>query len=342
MLRKVLVVMVLVAVVVVGVLPAAGQDDPITVGLVQIDLENPFHVAQVAGGEEAARRHGFELQVTSGQGDVSRQVQAFEDLINQGVDVISVNPIDTQAYGPAMEQAAAAGIPVVCLFSHIEGCATVVGLDELSIGRMVGEFAVEQLIAKNGEPSGQVAILLGLLGQDINATRGGGFEEVIAQYPAIEIVAQEPTNWDPLRASEITENWLTAYPDLDLIYGLSDSLTVPAANALQRAGLSDQIMIVSVDGTESGLTAVSEGLLANTIALGPQYNGYWNVYIPYLVAQGVEFPERYSMPGALVTGENVDALLAMANDLANNAATFPFELPLQAIVDGYVAGMGDM
>ena len=87
-----------------------------TVGLVQIGTDNPFWVAQVEGGNEAAWRYGFDLKVTSGQGDVNKQVAAFEDLINQKVDVIAVNAIDTKVYGPAMAKAKAANIPVVCLF----------------------------------------------------------------------------------------------------------------------------------------------------------------------------------------------------------------------------------
>src|SRR5437879_24062 len=66
----------------------SGSAKKITVGLVQIDLSNPFHLAEVEGAKEAARRFGFNLKVTSGEGDVSKQVQAFENLINQHVDVI--------------------------------------------------------------------------------------------------------------------------------------------------------------------------------------------------------------------------------------------------------------
>src|SRR5436190_5573891 len=94
------------------VTPTAAQDKK-KIGLVQLGTDNPFWIAQVAGGEEAARRYGFDLQVTSGEGDVTKQVQAFEDLVNQGVDAISINPLDAQAFGPSMEAAAAAGIPVV-------------------------------------------------------------------------------------------------------------------------------------------------------------------------------------------------------------------------------------
>src|ERR1700733_13829928 len=100
------------------------------IGLIQIDLTNPFHLGEVEGAKEAARRAGFDLVVTSGEGDVTKQIQAMENLINQGVSALSVNFIDAKAFGPTMAKAAAAHIPVVCLHSKIEGCAAVLGFDE--------------------------------------------------------------------------------------------------------------------------------------------------------------------------------------------------------------------
>ena len=51
--------------------PTAGEGgEQVVVGLVQIDLSNPFHLGEVEGAEEAARSYGFELRVTSGEGDV--------------------------------------------------------------------------------------------------------------------------------------------------------------------------------------------------------------------------------------------------------------------------------
>src|SRR5215213_7134906 len=137
---------------VVGAVTTSAQDEPLRIGLVQLGTDNPFWIAQVAGGQEAARRYGFDLIVTSGEGDVTKQVQAFEDLVNQGVDAISINPLDAQAFGPSMEKAAAAGIPVVCLFSQIDGCVTVLGVKEVENGRLVGQYAVNLLTQKYGEP----------------------------------------------------------------------------------------------------------------------------------------------------------------------------------------------
>jgi ABC-type sugar transport system substrate-binding protein len=337
--HRLLFVFVVLTVLVIGVGVVSAQDTPapLRIGLVQLGTDNPFWIAQVAGGEEAARRNGFDLIVTSGEGDVTRQVQAFEDLINQDVDAISINPLDANAFGPAMEAASAAGIPVVCLFSQMEGCVTVLGFEERVNGALVAQYAVQLLTEKYGEPRGEVAILLGALGQDINTNRAGGFTDVIAQYPNITVVAAESTgNWEADRAVALTENWLTAFPNLDLIYGLSDSLTVPAATVLSRAG-RDDIMLVSYDGTEVGLSGVADGSLRSTVALLPQYNGFWNVYAAYLVASGVQFPTEYFMPGAMVTTENLPGFVMLSDDLANNITRFPFELPVGTIVDDYAA-----
>ena len=316
---------------------ATAQAKRLKIGLVQLGTDNPFWIAQVAGGQEAARRYGFDLVVTSGEGDVNKQVQAFENLVNQGVDAISVNPLDAKAFGPALAKAAAAKIPVVCLFSKMDSCVSVLGFQEVANARQVGQYAVQLLTKKYGEPKGNVAILLGALGQDINTNRAGGFQDVIKQFPNIKVVAAESTgNWEADKATALTENWLTAYPNLDLIYGLSDSLTIPAANVLKRAGKTD-IKLVSYDGTDVGLKAVSDGSVSSTVALLPQYNGFWNVYAAYMTANGVKMPATYFMDGALVTNDNINAFQALSADMANNIQHFPFELPVGAIIADYTA-----
>ena len=125
---------------------AIAQDKP-KIGLIQIDLSNPFHLGEVEGAKEAARRANFDLVVTSGEGDVTKQIQAMENLINEGVDAISINFIDAAAFGPTMAKAKAANIPVICLHSKIEGCAAMLGFDERYTGKIVGEYAAELLKA---------------------------------------------------------------------------------------------------------------------------------------------------------------------------------------------------
>lgn len=315
---------------------ALAADKP-TIGLIQIDLSNPFHVGEVQGAKEAARREGFKLVVASGEGDVTKQIRAMEDLINQHVDAISINFIDAKAFGPTMKKAEAAGIPVICLHSKIDGCAATLGFDERHTGKIVGEYSVKLLKARyDGKARGQVANLQGLLGQGLNTDRSGGFTDVMAKYPDIKVVAQEPTNWDPTKAVSITENWMTAYPNLDLIYGNSDSLTVPASKVIRRAGKAKQVMLVSVDGTEPGLKAVKDGTMQCTVLLAPQYSGFWKAYFPYLVATKANKTDELLIKGVLVTKDNVDAALKLASDQVNHMEKFPFKKPLADIVEMYV------
>lgn len=307
----------------------------ITVGLVQIDLSNPFHLGEVDGAKEAARRFNFNLKVTSGEGDVNKQIQAFENLINDKVDVISINFIDAKAFGPSMQKAKAAGIPVVCLHSQIDGCATMLGFDERYTGNIVGEYAVKLLTDKYGSPKGEVAVLQGLLGQGLNEDRTGGFTDVMAKYPDIKVDAKEPTGWDAKKAADITENWLTAYPNLELIYGLSDSLTVPAANIIKRANKLASILLVSVDGTQSGLDAVKAGDLQSTVLLAPQYSGFWKAWVPFQVASKQNVASQILIKGVLITKDNVDPAIKMAEDQVSQMQTFPFEKPLPDIISQY-------
>jgi len=309
-----------------------------TIGLVQIDLSNPFHVGEVQGAKEAARRHGFNLEVRSGDGDVQKQVRAFEGLVNQKVDAIAVNAIDIAAFGPAFQKARQAHIPVVSLHSKSDLATAELGFSEYDTAHSVGEYAAQLLKKRYGQVKGQVAVLQGLLGQGLNQQRTGGFVDALKQYPGVKIVAKEPTNWDPQKASSVTQNLLTAHPNLDMIYGLSDSLTIPAATVIKRAGKQKQVMIVSVDGTKDGLDAVKAGTLESTFLYDPYYSGYWKAWLPFKAAEGDQLPKETNMSGVLVTKKNVDTVTKLVDDSQSDMAKFPFEKPLPDIYKQYEAG----
>src|SRR5437763_15404882 len=98
---------------------ADAANNPPKIGLVQIDLSNPFHLGEVDGAKEAARRAGFQLIVTSGEGDGNKQIQAVENLTNQSVDAISVNFIDAGPCGATMAKTKPADNPIISLHSTI-------------------------------------------------------------------------------------------------------------------------------------------------------------------------------------------------------------------------------
>jgi ABC-type sugar transport system substrate-binding protein len=305
------------------------------IALVQIDLKHPFHLAEVEGAKEAARRNGFNIEITSGDGDVTKQVKAFDNMVEKGVDAISVNCIDVTAFTNSFAKAAEKGIPVVVLHSRAEGTVCTVGFDEYQLSKEVGEYAIQLLSQKNGTPRGEVALLAGMLGQGLNQGRTGGFIDVMGQYADIKVVAAEPTDWDGAKATTIMENYLTTYPNLDLIFGLSDGVTYPAANVIINAGKRDRILITSVDGSDYALEAIKNGEMDCTYLLAAEYAGYVKANVPFLAAQGETLPKDYIISGVIVTRDNVEPCLRLASDMTNNITNFPFEKPLPDIIKEY-------
>jgi ABC-type sugar transport system substrate-binding protein len=313
----------------------AEKEEKLTVGLVQIGLTHPFHIAEAKGANEAAKRLDINVKIVSGEGNLNKQIEVFENLVQQKVDSIVVNTIDGKAFGPAFEKAKAAGIPILTLHTVVPGAVAMLGFDEIKTGSEVGAFTVELLEQKYGQPKGEVAILQGMLGQDANTFRTKGFTDVMDKYPGIKVVAMTPTDWDPKKGVEVTENYLVAYPKLDIIYGLSDGMTVPAANTVKNAGKLGPIRLVSVDGGDYALEAVKNGDLECTYLLGDVFVGYQYIKYGHMVAKGEKVPERILVKGAIVTKDNVDAAIKLKKEMKDNISNFPFDKTLPEIIDMY-------
>lgn len=336
--RKRIVLLATMAVVIVmfSSISVASAESNITVGLVQIDLSHPFHIAEVEGAKEAARRLGVDLKVVSGEGNLNKQIEVFENLVQQKVSAIAVNTIDGKAFAPAFEKAKAAGIPVISLHDNLPGAAAMVGYDEIATGKAIAEFTVQLLTKRYGEPKGEVALLQGMLGSGANIFRTEGFVNEMEKYSNIKIVAMTPTDWDPKKAIDTTENYLVAYPNLDVIYGLSDGLTVPAANVVKSAGKTNQVMLVSVDGSDFALQAVKNGQLKCTFLLGDVYTGFQYVLWASRAAKGEPVPGEILIKGAVVTNDNVDAVMRLVKDMKEDTKNFAFEKSLPELIDNYL------
>ncbi len=333
----VLLTMVLCAAMIGGAM--AEADKKIVVGLIQQDLTHPFHLGEVEGAKVAAAKYGFELIVTSGEGDVTKQVQAFDNLLEQ-CDVISINTLDVTAFKNSFAKAKEMGVTVVVQHSRAdEGMsAGTIGFDEWKMSGEVGEYAITLLQAQGGElKDKKVVVLAGNLGQGLNEGRTGGFAEVMTNN-GVEILAQEATNWDGTKAVTIMENYLTTYDHIDLLYGMSDGVTYPAAQVIINAGRSDEILICSIDGSSEAIQAIISGEMDCTYLLASQYTGYYKALIPFkVVTEGMDISKDYILPGIIVTKDNAAAMLQLADDMANKTAEFPFDKPLDEIINDYLS-----
>lgn len=254
------------------------------------------------------------LVIMDAQQDNAKQISQIETAIRQKPDLLIVAPNERAPLTQVMGDAMRAKIPVICLERDIAepNYTTWIRADNREIGKMVGEFVVAQLKAKNGEPRGKVVELAGLKGVEAEINRQGGAHDVWKQYPGIEISADVVADWLQGKAKDRMTEVLSAVPKIDVVYGRNDPMAVGAYLAAKDKGRDKEMIFVGVDGLSGesgGISKVKEGILAASF-----------VY-PLCVDQAVDIgdkimrnpgfvPEKvYTIASQMVTPQNAAQML---------------------------------
>lgn len=264
-----------------------------TIGLVISTLNNPFFVDLQAGAQAKADELGCTLVTLDSQDDSATEMSNVEDLINQGVSVIMINPTDSDAVGNAVAAANAAGIPVITLDRGANSgeIVTHIASDNVAGGKLAGQYIVDQLGGK-----GKVVELEGIPGASAARDRGQGFNEAVAASE-IEVVAKQTANFDRAEGLSVMENILQAQPEINAIFAHNDEMALGALEAIKASGRD--IMVVGFDATDDALKAVAAGEMAATVQQLPKEIG----------ALGVDAAMK------IVAGETVEASIPVALQL---------------------------
>jgi ribose transport system substrate-binding protein len=291
--RKSLVV--LIALVTLALFSAAVSAQ--TIGLAISTLDNPFFVDLKDGAEAKAAELGVSLRVVDAQDDPARQLSGIEDLIARNVDLILVNPTDSAAVVPAILAANRAGIPVITIDRSADGgeVAAYIASDNVLGGKMAGEFIAELLGGK-----GKVVEIEGIPGTNAARERGQGFNEAMANYPEMEVVARQEAGFDRAKGLTVMENILQAQPEIDAVFCHNDEMALGAIIAIQAAGRADKIKVVGFDATDDAVAAVKEGRMLATVAQQPRLMGALGVEYALKVLQGEEVADFIPVPLELV------------------------------------------
>jgi len=278
-----------------------NSEDQIKIGYSINTLNNPFFVEVKKAAENAAQEKDISISFVNANNDLAKQMSGIEDLIQQKVDVLIIDPVDSKGTIPAVESANDAGIPVITTGRRVEGgeIVTHLGYDEVKNGEIAGEYLAEQIDGK-----GKVVELQGTLGTDVANDRSEGFHNAMNEYEDIEIVASQSADFNRTEALNVMENILQSNPNIEGLYAANDEM---ALGALQASSSSNKdIVIVSNDGTEEALKAIKDGNLAGTMAISPEEYGKKAVEIALAVAQGEDQPNFVELPSEFISKDNID------------------------------------
>ncbi|TFH84806.1 sugar ABC transporter substrate-binding protein [Billgrantia azerbaijanica] len=283
-----------------------------TIGVSVAYFDDNFLTTMRNAMQAEAEAQGHDIQFLDAQGDIGRQLSQFQSLAAQGVDAIIINPVDTAATGSMTQVAVEHGIPLVYVNRQPEGDdldhdnVAFVGSDQKVSGVMQMEALAEQLDGK-----GKVAIMLGELASGATHQRTEGVKEVAARFPDIEIVEEQPADYQRTEAINLMNNWIVGGQQIDAIAANNDEMALGALIAMRQSGISPQtIKVGGIDATRDALESMQRGELAVTVFQDPVGQGGGAVKVASAMVNGEAVDSINMVPFKLVTPDNLDEFLA--------------------------------
>ena len=245
---------------------AASSDKKITIGFSVSTQNNPFFVKMADSVKAEAAKQGVDVKIVDAQNDPAKQANDVSDLIEQGVNVLIVNPVDSAAIGNSVVAANDAKIPVITIDRSSDSGEVVTHIASNNIKG--GEMAADFLVQKLGEGA-EVAELEGIPGASATRERGQGFHNIADKK--LKVVAKQNADFDRSKGLTVAENMLQAKPNIKAVIAQNDEMDLGAIRAAKSAGKSS--LVIGFDGTEDGVKAVNSGDMIATIAQQPDQMG---------------------------------------------------------------------
>jgi simple sugar transport system substrate-binding protein/ribose transport system substrate-binding protein len=240
------------------------------VGVSLAGYSTDFWAAYVKYESTYAKQLGLTLDgPISANGDAATQATQIQTMINQHVNALLVNPVDSAAISTVDALAAKANIPVVMMdvgptTGHIYA---VVRANNLLIGQEACQY-----IGKHGGGTGTAAVLEGDLASINGLDRANGFTSCMKQqFPKMKVLTYA-TKWDSAVGVQDSQVAIRAYPDLKGIYSSFSGPDQGILAAIHSAGAQDRVVLVETDGVPAELTLIRSGQLA--AAVSQPVNGY--------------------------------------------------------------------
>lgn len=287
---------------------AAGT---VKVGLVTKTDSNPFFVKLREAAQAEADKEGAELIALAGEfdGDNEGQVAAIENLVGQGVSGILITPNSSSGILTAIKNARDAGVVVIALDTATDPADAVdatYATDNLAAGVSQGKWVRAAL----GDEAAQLIMLDGTPGGTVDTFRHDGFLEgfgIAEDSP--EVVGMEDTNGDATKAQTAMENLLQRAPGVNALYTINEPAAAGAFEAIKAAGLEDQVMIGSIDGSCTGVANVEAGIIGATVMQFPAKMAEQGVAAVVDFAKTGTKPSGLNDTGSmLITNSPVDGL----------------------------------
>ena len=208
--------------------------------------------------------------------DVATQATQVEAILAKGVDVLVLQPLDSDSLKPVVKRAREQGVRVIAVDRGLSDRSAdiYVAGNNTTFGSKAAEFIAEKLGGK-----GKIVILRGI-SCIVDSERFDGAKAVFDKYPDIQILGDQPGEWSREKAHDVMQDFLAKFDHIDAVWAADDDMAVGAEQAIREAGRQDEMWIVG--------GACMKDIVKRILDKDPMYPA--NVtYPPDMIAAGMGF-----------------------------------------------------
>ncbi|MCE9545012.1 MAG: substrate-binding domain-containing protein [Planctomycetia bacterium] len=289
--------------------PKTSPDKPLRIAVIPKGESHEFWKSVRAGALQAGKKYNVEVTFKGPQheGDTSDQIAMVQNKIAEGVDGICLAPVDAVALRVPVEQAIAAGIPVIIFDSgltNLDGVVSFVATDNYKGGTRAAEHLAKLLGGK-----GSVILMRYNVGSQSTEAREKGFLDKIEKYPDIKMLVKDknagPNEEDSVK---LAENLLSNYGDkVDGIFCPNQPTTSGMLTVLTTRfpEVAKKVKFVGFDAGTNISAAVEKGQMHGTIVQDPVKMGFLAVELmKSSLRKDGEVKKNNPVPEELATPEN--------------------------------------
>jgi ribose transport system substrate-binding protein len=249
--------------------PAMAQElkasaSPIKAAMGNAGLQATWCAQGKQAAEAWAKLMNVEVTWFDGELSATKQRATVDNLATQKWDFVALQTFGIGTLNDPINKVISAGTPVIAMDTMMapEGqlaIHTFIAPDNVMMGAVTADALFKSI---GGE--GQVVMTQGALGHTGAQGRAKGFREVLANYPNIELVDEQPADWDVTKVARIWDSLLTKFPDLKAGFFHNDDMALAAFNVIKAKG-REGIKLSGIDAMPPAVNAVLEGTLVATV-----------------------------------------------------------------------------
>lgn len=264
------------------------------VGVILSSLDNPFFMSIEEGMLHEASKHNFDIIILDSKNDLNLEKENFEHLIDQDVDIILLNVVDSDSSSEIVQKANDLEIDIITIDR-----TTVYGsvLSHISSDNYKGGILAGELVNQLSEFEDNLLILEGIIETNANEQRIAGFLSILDIE--INIIGRTSAYFSREMAYETVKQSIEDKINIDCIFAANDEMAIGALEAVLEK--KQNISVIGFDGTDEALEAVSNGYMAGTVAQQASLIGEISIKNVNRYLDGEDIEEEILVPLQMIT-----------------------------------------